>query len=599
MENVSILDKIISKYLLDKIFSYINDDQKIFPYKLFKYSKLLQKRIGIDLFSYKKIYIEKRFFWERYLYSYKYKDDHIFFDRFKTKKKLEQKKLNYNISDNDLKNIVINYLKEYISKHNCTLIDFYSPLFDILSKTEIFEKDLYLYINYKMINSYKLEKEYISFFDKINKSKIKFTSLFFESRLVNDINLTSFNFNYSQIKNLSISCIKDSFGYIDFIFLFKNLVSLKLYINEEKKIDPEFINNIKENLKSLKILELCGLIFTSFTNIKFNNLEHLVISCRNFSFEEGGFSELKYLKLFYNHLEESKSLLKLPKLEEISFTKNNYGQLPLYSVVDLKSLKNLKRFEGDNESFLLLDEPLLEKLILPKEIYKDLSAIKKIFEIKTLKEIDLKVYEITDYDIIKLDGENSSIKKLNITFFSEINCPLCSLLRKFMNVTSIKLISKKDLSPNLNLLQSYDNKLCEKLEEIEFNFYNGEGKNEVKDFFPIFNDKCPIEFLSLKFFRLEMSGTLDIDILKNIYNNIDKIPNLEKFYFIVDTKGVQEEFFLNFIKKVLSLKSIREIGINLFEDSFSNLYKKKDLRKMFPEINLNELYIRINEFRKV
>ena len=140
MENISILDKIISKYLFEKIFSFINDEQKIFPYKLFKYSKLFQRKIGIDLFSYKKIYIEKRFFWERYLYSYKYKDDNIFFDRFKSKKKLEQKKLYYNISDNDLTNIVIDYLKKYVSKHDGTLIDFYSPLFDILSKTEIFEK---------------------------------------------------------------------------------------------------------------------------------------------------------------------------------------------------------------------------------------------------------------------------------------------------------------------------------------------------------------------------------------------------------------------------------------------------------------------------
>ena len=140
--------------------------------------------------------------------------------------------------------------------------------------------------------------------------------------------------------------------------------------------------------------------------------------------------------------------------------------MPLYSVVDLKSLKNLKRFEGDNESFLLLEEPLLEKLILTKNIYNDLNVVKKIFEIKTLKEIKLRIEKFTDYDIIKLDGENSSIQKLNITFFSEINCPLCSLLKKFMNVTSIKFKSLGDLSPNLNLLQTYNDKLYEKLEEI-------------------------------------------------------------------------------------------------------------------------------------
>ena len=238
-------------------------------------------------------------------------------------------------------------------------------------------------------------------------------------------------------------------------------------------------------------------------------------------------------------------------------------------------------------------------MILTKNINNDLNVVKKIFEIKTLKEINLRISEFTDYDIIKLDGENSSIKKLNITFFSEIKCPLCSLLKKFANVTSIKFKSISDLSPNLNLLQSYNDKLYEKLEEIEFNFYNREKKNEIKDFFPIFNEKCPVEFLSLIFFRLDMSGILDIDILKNIYNNIDKMPNLKKFYFIADTKDVQEDFFLNFIKKVLSLKSIREIGINLFGYHFNFLYQKNELRKMFPEINLNELYIKIKKFIKL
>ena len=51
-----------------------------------------------------------------------------------------------------------------------------------------------------------------------------------------------------------------------------------------------------------------------------------------------------------------------------------------------------------------------------------------------------------------------------------------------------------------------------KLEENEFNFWNGEGKNETKDFFPFFIDKCPVQFLFLIFFRIDMSGIFDIDI---------------------------------------------------------------------------------------
>ena len=46
-----------------------------------------------------------------------------------------------------------------------------------------------------------------------------------------------------------------------------------------------------------------------------------------------------------------------------------------------------------------------------------------------------------------------------------------------------------------------------------------------------------------------ISRIFDIDILQIVYNNINKMANLKKFYFIADIKGVQEDFFLNFNKK--------------------------------------------------
>ena len=61
------------------------------------------------------------------------------------------------------------------------------------------------------------------------------------------------------------------------------------------------------------------------------------------------------------------------------------------------------------------------------------------------------------------------------------------------------------------------------------------------------------------------------------------MPNLKKFYLIKDIKDDHKDFFLNLINKVLSLKSIREIDINLFGYNFNFLYQKKKLRKMFPE----------------
>jgi len=50
------------------------------------------------------------------------------------------------------------------------------------------------------------------------------------------------------------------------------------------------------------------------------------------------------------------------------------------------------------------------------------------------------------------------------------------------------------------------------------------------------------------------------------------MSNLKKFYFIADIKDAYKDFFLNFINKVLPLKSIREIDVNLFRYNFNFLY---------------------------
>ena len=55
MENNSILYKIKSKYCLEEIFSYINDN---FKFKLLSYSKVLQKKYGIGINDYKIKYRE-------------------------------------------------------------------------------------------------------------------------------------------------------------------------------------------------------------------------------------------------------------------------------------------------------------------------------------------------------------------------------------------------------------------------------------------------------------------------------------------------------------------------------------------------------------
>ena len=68
MEQNSILEKIKSSYNFKNILFYIKD-QKFF-FKLFKYSKSLQKKASIELFDYQKDYYNKRIEWEKYVDFY-------------------------------------------------------------------------------------------------------------------------------------------------------------------------------------------------------------------------------------------------------------------------------------------------------------------------------------------------------------------------------------------------------------------------------------------------------------------------------------------------------------------------------------------------
>lgn len=65
MEDLNLLEKVSSKYIISNISSYIEDEY--FLYKLFLYSKSLQKKMNIEIINYKKIYNCKKIDYEKYL----------------------------------------------------------------------------------------------------------------------------------------------------------------------------------------------------------------------------------------------------------------------------------------------------------------------------------------------------------------------------------------------------------------------------------------------------------------------------------------------------------------------------------------------------
>ena len=142
MENNSILYG-ISKYIIKNIFSYVKNP--IFRYKFFNYSKSFQKKIGIELVDYERLYIEKfGINFRDYLFSQR----NIYSGQFN--KNLYQQFLESDISQNNLdfnlvKKIIVDIYKKYSqvykesedsneNKENDALIDIYSPFLMICQK---------------------------------------------------------------------------------------------------------------------------------------------------------------------------------------------------------------------------------------------------------------------------------------------------------------------------------------------------------------------------------------------------------------------------------------------------------------------------------
>ena len=73
--------------------------------------------------------------------------------------------------------------------------------------------------------------------------------------------------------------------------------------------------------------------------------------------------------------------------------------------------------------------------------------------------------------------------------------------------------------------------------------------------FPVFNNKCDINLVSLNYLHIEIQEGIDVKILKNIYNNIDKLPNLKYLYLdlIISDINIKKQFYDELIKKILDL----------------------------------------------
>ena len=636
-KTIRLFDKIKSKNIIVNITSYIKDENYLL--KLIKYSKYIQKKLDINILNYQEKFLNKRFNYEDFLifnlerYSEKIE---ILYDKFK------KETLKYKINSQNINKFVVNYFnnyynnlnnKEYSLYENSKDIDLDSPFFDVLLNTDFFNKIFNIAISIEYI----YEKEYKSKLKKINESNIEISSLTFYIEYEEDFDLNlikDLNINFSQLKKLIIK--NNSYKKINFkelinLFNIQNNLIYFQYESRKPFYDKIYLNHLFENInnfKSLKYLILSYVNISSLFELKLNNLKHLeLIGCSNFTFNNNNFN-LNYLKLIrcssivfsdnnflslkYLELEIEKkeliikssiSMLKCPELNELILKDRNK-----FSDLDFKNLMKLKKFEGDINYFLLLEpSKLLESLILYsifgfESFVESLKTKEKYYSVKKLKIIIYRSLNLNDLTIffpnlldLNVEYRKDYINKINVCGFRHGFIPAISPKKIIIeenenskiNNIKLSLHAKDGITIELNcmpynILKSFD--LYTDYIDI--------------DNFPFFKSKCNIIFNCLESFHFSLNDLNWLreekktkkekkkELIENLYKNIDKMPNLTDFYFNFKYENINENFYIKFIEKVLTLKSLKKIFIKI---NYSiNEYLEPDLKQFFPEKDFNK-----------
>ena len=608
MEKESILEKIKSKYILENIFDYVKGEN--FKLKLFAYSKKLQKKFDLKLLDYKNIYLKNRINLFEFLSDYNKKEGYPKnFDKKELTNKFNSTLNKLKLKEENITDYIINFFKNYEKKENDEIyIDIYSPFFDLLSKELYFWKKFIIPIISEFIDKNKLKNDYISFFNKINKLNINFSLLFLYIN-ENSINyLKELGINFNKIKKFIASSTnssefilvdnKKNFNdFLKILFSFDNINNLnylKIHIyGNEHKIKLNIIESLN-NFKCLEYLYLAGIDLESTFIINLPNLKKLFISgCDKITF----FDNPNLEQLFINEsgIDNPKSLLKFPKLEKCEFYSWRNTDIKRYnSIIDLSILKNLKIFAGEAQDFLKLANVSLESCSIlsnyDSSIEIEKEVIKKIISIKSLKNVRLILKKINSDDISKIQGENNSITKLEINFTkNENDCNILNFQNKLINLSELKIVL-----PFVNIRASTNLKIEENLNcKVNTIEIDGDNKNIIlycgpyenlvkvdisincdivnyKTIFPIFDNNCKTIFKYLNYFKLihnDYGYNVSLDILNNLYNNMDKMPKLKHFEMYCFSQDIDESFYKKLNKKIMSL-NLEFIKIEIVKDLF-------------------------------
>jgi len=633
IDNNCKLENIISKYIIDKIFSFINEPNYI--YKLINYSKRFQKKLNINLLNYKEIYFNERVNYDEYIYY-----EARFHDYVNSKELLTEKYkkdiLDYQINEKNIKIFILNYYKNYIKNKNNCLYKFSkniilgSPFLEVLSKSDIFGQ--LFNIVYHTGHYIKEEEELknISKFKELNKYNSQYSSIIFDYFCENNINLIKdLDINYKQLKKLIIKydvSLNDNCKILmNNLFscdILNNLVYFELNLGcfPSTRLEPKTFENIN-NFKSLEYLILNEVKFEPHFEFKLNNLKYLKIkNSSNIIFLNNNFFKLEYLKLYADEIRCKNNLLLIcPELITLKlFIEDN-------SIIDTNNLKKLKIFKGKSDFLLLNNFESLEKIIISN--IGEINILKKIISLKSLQEIFITdETKFEDYKLFETKEKNYSVNKLKIIFrMAKADFDFSKFLNNFPNLSDFNIqtnyerpeyscgkkrnIIKKDekiiigenIKSNINKInisldtEGYTLKFnCKSYEKLEYISLSVDTL--IFDYFPFFQPNNNKTFNSLKVFNcdIDYGFKVALNFIENLFNNIDKMPNLRDFKLccIKDFCFGENKFQL-YIKKLLTLKSIKNIYISLkcysYDDEIP--FSRDELNKLWPDINFNRFKI--------
>ena len=630
------LKRIKSKYICKMIFDMAYDDLK---YKLFFHSKHFQEMLGIKLIDYKEKYWLKK--------GIKL-DDYL---SLKTQKNYNPKCINRNFLTDSLtsfvkiNNINLDSLKTYLIefyenqknlKKEKLFIDIFSPFFDELSKSECF--DLFIIpIEIDLIEKNKLNNDYKTAFENLNNNKLNNICIQINFRNEKDINLLKdIKINFEKIQDLDIINIGNEKN-INYDNIFNQLILAPNFGKNLKKLKLKIhdvwgkINDIKifekiNNFSNLLYLELNGFKFQKNLILALNNITSLIL--RNSSgIILSDSDKLDNLIISNTTIIKNKSLSKFKNLEnfELINYRNNQDFNTIIDFSQLISLKNLVCLPHD---FIFLTENCLVENIdligLGEDTSEDIEkkVIEIIFKLNHLKSINFCInYNIDLEEIIEKNDTNKSLKSMHIMFKEIMESQnISKFIKKFENLSELKIdmnIGEEEAVMEINI---YEDKKCkidklslyglgfEKLEitcglysdliELIFN-ENGEISN-LEESFPLFQKNCEFKFNKLNKFIYSnweiFQFETPLQVIENVYNNLNKIDNLKIFEFSCICKGTSKEFYEKFVKKLLEMK-LDYIKFNIIktdeEDQIidTDNYTDEELIELYPDALINKNYI--------